>query len=122
MVTRQAVMDVLEGCYDPCCRERELSVVDMGLIHEVRVRGARVEIDMILTSGWCPSVAALNGMMTEAVAALPGVEEVAVEVLFDPVWTTDRLSPKAEAALSMPLEPLLEIRNRRVQGERRATA
>ena len=114
MVTRDAVYDVLAECYDPCCAERGISVVDMGLIEDVRVEDSNVSIDMVLTSGWCPSLVSLNNMMTEAVEMLDGVEEVAVRVVYEPVWSMDRLSPSARSKLQMDLTPLLPYREQRI--------
>lgn len=93
-------------------------MVDMGLIEDVRVEAERVEIDMVLTTGWCPFVAALNSSMMEEVARLPGVEDVEIRVVWEPVWTPERLSPEARARLEMPLEPLLPYRRRRLEAER----
>lgn len=114
MVSREAVYEVLAECYDPCCAERGISVVDMGLIEDVTVDGAHVEIAMVLTSGWCPSVVSLNQMMSEAVGRLDGVDGVDVAVVYEPVWTMERLSPSARAKLRMDLAPLLPYREQRI--------
>lgn len=108
------VMDALERCYDPCCRERGLSVVDMGLVESVRVDRSAVSIELVLTSGWCPSVAAIDGMIADEVGRVPGVESVQVEFAFDPVWTPERMSERARDALTLDLRPLEEYREARV--------
>ena len=46
---RQMVIRALEECYDPCCRDRKISVVDMGLIESVEIQGGNVSIEMVLT-------------------------------------------------------------------------
>jgi metal-sulfur cluster biosynthetic enzyme len=89
-VDRERVMTVLGTCYDACCREREISVVDMGLIEEVRVDRGRVEVDMVLTTGWCPFSVRMIGDIDRRLHALDGVEDVAVNVIWDPVWTPER--------------------------------
>lgn len=114
MVTKDEVMTALRDCYDPCCRDRGISVVDMGLIEDVRVNESNVYIDMLLTTGWCPFVANLFNLMEERVRQCEGVENVKVEVLWDPVWTMDRLSASARQALTLPLEPLLPLRAKRL--------
>lgn len=114
MVGRQDVMAALGELYDPCCAERGISLVDMGLIEQVEVTGSNVRVDMVLTSGWCPSVAVMNQMITEGVMTIDGVESVDVEVVFDPVWTPDRLSPDARAKLAMPMEQLIPYREARL--------
>ncbi|MGE4178079.1 MAG: metal-sulfur cluster assembly factor [Thermoleophilia bacterium] len=111
---RDAVMDVLRGVYDPCCADRGISIVDMGVVEDVRVDGGRVHVDLVLTTGWCPFVASMSDAIPAALRDLDGVEGVDVQVLFDPVWSPERLSPSAARALSMPLEELLPYRERRL--------
>jgi metal-sulfur cluster biosynthetic enzyme len=69
---------------------------------------------MLLTTGWCPFVANLYGTMEERVKQCEGVENVTVEVLWDPVWTMDRLSDSARRKLTLPLEELLPLRAERL--------
>jgi len=116
-VTRDDVMTALRDCYDPCCRDRGISVVDMGLIEDVRVEESDIHIDLLLTTGWCPFVANLFHMMEERVKQFEGVENVRVEVLWDPVWTMDRLSESARKALTLPLEQLLPLREKRLAAQ-----
>lgn len=113
-VTKDEVMMALRDCYDPCCRDREISVVDMGLIEDVRLEGTNIHIDMLLTTGWCPFVANLYSMMEERLKQCDGVENVKIEVLWDPVWTMDRLSKSARKKLSLPMEELLPLRQQRL--------
>lgn len=119
MINKEQVYLALRNCYDPCCRESKISVVDMGLIEEVHVEETAVKIDMVLTSGWCPFVGNLNGMIIDEVGKLDGVLQVDVEVVWDPVWTMDRLSDDAREKLTIPLEPLLPYREARIQSERK---
>ena len=122
MLNKERVMDVLSNCYDPCCKDREISVVDMGLIEEVHIHEGDVQIEMLLTTGWCPFVANLNSTMIEEVQKLEGVESVNVEVVWEPVWTMDRLSESARAKLTMSLEPLIPYREARLKREQMALA
>jgi len=108
------IVDALGDVYDPCCAERGLNVVDMGLVEDVHVEGSRVRVDLVLTTGWCPFVASLSATIPDRLRRLPGVEDVEVNVLWDPVWTNERLSPKARAELSMPLEQLIPYREGRL--------
>ena len=103
---RDTVMDVLRGVYDPCCADRGISIVDMGVVEDVHVVGGRVRVDLVLTTGWCPFVASMSDAIPAALRGLDGVESVDVEILWDPVWTPDRLSESARAKLTMPLEEL----------------
>ncbi len=120
MLSKETVMSALENCYDPCCKDRQISVVDMGLIEDVRIAEGRVAIDMVLTTGWCPFVANLNHVMIDEVGKIDGVEAVDVQVVWNPVWTMDRLSDAARAKLTLPLEPLVPYREARLARERAA--
>ncbi len=114
---REAVMRALEECYDPCCQDRRISVVDMGLIESVEIRGREVQIEMILTTGWCPFAARLLDMVKEKVGRLPEVGSVEVEVVWNPTWTPEKMSKSAREKLTMPLEKLAPLREARLRGE-----
>ena len=51
MIKKSEVIEALRDCYDPCCRDRGISVVDMGLIENVKVKGRKVYIEILLTTG-----------------------------------------------------------------------
>jgi metal-sulfur cluster biosynthetic enzyme len=114
---REMVIRALDECYDPCCRDRKISVVDMGLIESVEIQGAKVSIEMVLTSGWCPFAARLLEMIKEEVGKLPAVDAVDVEVVWDPTWTPERMSAGAREKLRLPLEKLAPLREARLRGE-----
>jgi metal-sulfur cluster biosynthetic enzyme len=114
---REVVIRALDECYDPCCRERRISVVDMGLIESIDIRGRDVKIEMVLTTGWCPFAARLLDMVKEEVGKLATVDSVEVEVVWDPAWTPERMSGSAREKLYMPLEKLAPLREARLRGE-----
>lgn len=118
-VGREAVIRALDNCYDPCCRDRRISVVDMGLIESIEIEDRMVSIEMVLTSGWCPFAARLLEMVDEEVGALAGVDEVNVEVVWDPTWTPERMSEGAREKLQLPMEQLIPLREARLRGEGR---
>jgi metal-sulfur cluster biosynthetic enzyme len=91
--------DALAGVYDPCCREKGISVIDMGLVRSVRVDQGIAHVELMLTSGWCPFAASVLTQVREQIAAQPGITDADVEITWDEAWTTDRLSPRARAAL-----------------------
>ena len=114
---REAVIRALDECYDPCCRDRRISVVDMGLIESVEIMGREVRIEMVLTTGWCPFASRLLEMVEEEVGKLSAVDAVEVEVVWDPAWTPERMSGSAREKLTMPLEKLAPLREARLRGE-----
>ena len=116
--SREAVIGALDNCYDPCCRDRKISVVDMGLIESIEIEDRRVGIEMVLTTGWCPFASRLLEMVTEEVGALSTVDSVEVDVVWDPTWTPERMSESARGKLRLPLEKLEPLRQARLRGER----
>jgi metal-sulfur cluster biosynthetic enzyme len=115
--SRAAVIGALDDCYDPCCRDRRISVIDMGLIESIEIVNRRVEIEMVLTTGWCPFASRPLEMVTEEVGALPTVDNVDVDVIWDPTWTPERMSESAREKLRLPLEELEPLREARLRGE-----
>jgi len=118
-ITPEQVLEVLQTCYDPCCKERSVSVVELGLIHGVKVaeNGHDVRIELLLTSGWCPFSTHLLQMIDQNVRAIEGVGEVDTEIVWNTVWTPERMSPGARAKLSLPMAQLLPLRQRRLERE-----
>lgn len=94
-----AVAEVLGDVFDPCCRDKGISVVDMGLLHRASIDAGVARVELLLTSGWCPFAATVLTEVEHAVSALPGVRSAAVEIVWDPAWTTERLSDSARAKL-----------------------
>ncbi|MEV0385162.1 metal-sulfur cluster assembly factor [Nonomuraea sp. NPDC050643] len=95
----QWASQALSGVYDPCCREKGISVVEMGLVRSVELSEGRARVELLLTSGWCPFAARVLTEVRERIEEQPGVREAEVEVVWDEVWTTERLSPRAAGLL-----------------------
>jgi metal-sulfur cluster biosynthetic enzyme len=95
----QWALDALSDVYDPCCQEKGISVVDMGLVRSVRASGDRVRVELLLTTGWCPFATRVLTEIADRIEAQPGVRSADVEVVWDEAWTTDRLSPRAASLL-----------------------
>ena len=118
-VTSEQVMEVLQTCYDPCCKERAVSVVEMGLIQGVNVadNGHDVRVELLLTSGWCPFSTHLLQMIDQHLHAIEGVGEVDTEIVWNTVWTPERMSESARQKLTLPMAQLLPLRQRRLERE-----
>lgn len=109
-----ALMEALRDVYDPCCADRGISIVDMGVVEDVQVEGSHVRVDLVPTTGLCPFVANMSTAIPERLRRLAGVESVDVRVVWEPVWTMERLSPSAREKLAMPLEELEPYREARL--------
>jgi len=101
----ERIVEALRGVVDPCCRERGISVVDMGLLADVRVDAEDAAIDIVLTSGWCPFQVDLLAEITAAVEALPEIGSASVRIVLDEVWSPERMSPPARDSLRLLPEP-----------------
>ena len=98
-------MRALSDVYDPCCREKGISVVDMGLLRSVAVRNGHARVELLLTSGWCPFATRVLTDVEDAIRTQPGVDSCAVEIVWDEAWTTDRLSESAVRKLRFLPDP-----------------
>ena len=93
------LVQVLKKVYDP---EIPCNIYDLGLIYAVEVTDEReVLLVMTLTAPGCPMAEELMNEVKDSVAAIEGVKSVSVELVFDPPWTTDRMSEEAKLELGM---------------------
>lgn len=89
-------MKILKECYDP---EIGISLVDLGLIYDVKIDKDKVKVKMTLTNPGCPMHATMAEDVKEKVSKMKGVKDVNVEVVFDPPWTPDKMSKEAKKML-----------------------
>ena len=93
------IVAALKTVYDP---EIPADIYELGLIYKVDIADDRkVVVDMTLTTPNCPSAAELPAMVENAVASVPGVGEVKVNLVWDPPWDPSRMSDEARVALNM---------------------
>jgi metal-sulfur cluster biosynthetic enzyme len=102
----ERILAALSTVYDPCCREKGISVVDMGLVHDVSVTDRHAKVDLLLTSGWCPFAARVLTEATERIEEVPGIDTAEVDVVWHTAWTTDRLSESARSKLRFLPDPV----------------
>jgi ring-1,2-phenylacetyl-CoA epoxidase subunit PaaD len=97
MVTEAAVWAALDGVKDP--EIPPVSVVDMGMVSRVVVEGDRVAIDMTPTFVGCPALDIIRRDVSAAVARVDGVAGVEVRFVFDPPWTSERITAQGRERL-----------------------
>ena len=98
VLTREDVMEALRDVYDP---EIPISVVDLGLIYDCQVAGGDVKVKMTLTFAGCGMGPYIAKQAEWRIAELENVDDVEVELFFDPPWTPDMISEKGKAQLGM---------------------
>jgi metal-sulfur cluster biosynthetic enzyme len=81
--------------------ELNLNVVDLGLIYEISVDGGDVQVDMTLTSPGCPAGPQIMGDVERVLKALPGVTNVAINLVWQPFWTPDKIEPRVRAYMGL---------------------
>ncbi len=97
--SEDAVIEAVRTVYDP---ELPVNLYDLGLIYRLDISAkGDVGIDMTLTAPACPVAGTMPLTVAQAVAAVPGVGEVEVRLVWDPPWTKDRMSEDARLALNL---------------------
>lgn len=98
MVTKEEILEALKEVYDP---EIPVDIVNLGLVYDVKIEDGKVKILMTLTAIGCPVGPLLVDMVKLRLLKLESVNEVEVELTFDPPWTPDKMSEEAKKKLGM---------------------
>jgi len=97
--SREAIVAALRTVYDP---EIPVDIYELGLIYEVEVDDeSAVQITMTLTSPMCPVAETLPPEVETKVRGVEGVEDVVLDLVWDPPWTPDMMSEAAKLDLGM---------------------
>lgn len=96
---KEQVIEVLRTCFDP---EIPVNIYDLGLIYEVDVDDeGKAYVKMTLTSPACPVAGSLPGEVEMRVAAVDGVSQAEVDLVWDPPWDQSMLSEAAKLQLGL---------------------
>ena len=99
IATKEDIIEATKTVYDP---EIPINIYDLGLVYDINQKdNGDIHIDMSLTAPGCPVAEILPQQVADAVAGLEGVGQVEVEVVWEPVWTIERLSDEAKMILEM---------------------
>ena len=96
MPTKEQVVDALRQVEDP---ELGMDIVDLGLMYDVELENGKVKVVHTLTSMGCPVGPMIQQQIDEVVRAFPGVDDVEVELTWDPPWTPEKMSEDAKFIL-----------------------
>ncbi|HVC78659.1 MAG TPA: iron-sulfur cluster assembly protein [Candidatus Micrarchaeaceae archaeon] len=97
-VKPEDVIEVLRQCYDP---EIPVNIVDLGLIYDIAIKPERVDIKMTLTALGCPMAADVMADVRDHLLTLPGISDAGVDIVYEPVWTPERMTEEARWELGM---------------------
>jgi len=99
VATEASVVEALRTVFDP---EIPVNIYDLGLIYKLAIAdNGAIAVDMTLTAPGCPVAGEMPGQVANAVAAVAGVGEVTVTLVWEPGWTPERMSEDARLALGM---------------------
>jgi len=96
MASTNDVLEALRQVEDP---ELGMDIVDLGLVYDVAIEGETAKVTYSLTSMGCPAGPLIAQDIDRAALEVPGVEQVELELTFDPPWTPDRMSDDAKFIL-----------------------
>lgn len=98
MVTKDEVFEALHQVEDP---ELGMDIVELGLLYDAEIEGPKVKVIHSLTSMGCPAGPMIQEDIHRVVSELPGVEDVEIELTWDPPWTPERMSEDAKFILGI---------------------
>lgn len=95
-LSEDVVRKALRKVKDP---EAGLNIIDLGLVYDVAIAEQKVHVKMTLTSPACPVGPQIMHEADTAVREVDGVDDVKIELVWDPYWTPERIDPKVRAYL-----------------------
>ncbi|HEU4990285.1 MAG TPA: metal-sulfur cluster assembly factor [Gemmatimonadaceae bacterium] len=81
--------------------ELNLNIMDLGLVYDVLVEDRTVVINMTLTSPGCPAGPQIMTDVERTVRAIAGVEDVVMNLVWEPYWTPDKIEPRVRAYMGL---------------------
>ncbi len=97
-VTKEAVIEAMKDVFDP---EIPVNVVDLGLVYDVEVHDSKVHVQMTLTAPGCGMGPMIAQQAEWRIAEVEGVQDVEVEMVFDPPWSPDRITEDGKKLLGL---------------------
>ena len=96
---KEQIVSEIKKIYDP---EIPVNIYELGLIYKIEIKEAKkVNIDMTLTSPNCPVAESLPKMVKNNILKLDGVDDVDLNLVWDPPWTKDKMSEAAKLELNL---------------------
>ena len=97
-LTEAAVRQALRQVKDP---ELDMNIIDLGLVYDVAIAKGDVHVNMTLTSPGCPAGPMITNDAYRVLRGLEGVQDVDIEIVWEPYWTPERMDPKVRALMGL---------------------
>ena len=94
MVSENEIKNALKEVFDP---ELGLNILDLGLVYEIKINHGTVHVKMTFTSPACPVGPMILADVKHKIGDLPGVQNVEIELTFEPMWGPEKASPEIQA-------------------------
>tara|TARA_B100000941_G_C28459596_1_gene529942 strand:- start:929 stop:1225 length:297 start_codon:yes stop_codon:yes gene_type:complete len=98
MDIKNKIIDEIKKIYDP---ELPVNIYELGLIYDIQVNGHKAEIKMTLTTPNCPVAESLPKEVKEGALQVNGIDEVNLELVWDPPWDKNMMSDAAKLELNL---------------------
>ena len=98
MSKKDQIIEEIRKIYDP---ELPVNIYELGLIYDIQVNGRKAEIKMTLTTPNCPVAGSLPKEVKEGAMQVEGIEDVDLELVWDPPWNKDMMSEAAKLELNL---------------------
>ena len=98
MELKEKIVSEIKKIYDP---ELPVNIYDLGLIYNINVIGSKAEIKMTLTTPNCPVAESLPKEVKESAMQVEEIDEVDLELVWDPPWNKDMMSDAAKLELNL---------------------
>ena len=98
MDVKNKIIEEIRKIYDP---EIPVNIYELGLIYDIKVDGSKAEIKMTLTTPNCPVAESLPKEVKEGAMQVEGIDDVDLQLVWDPPWTKDMMSDAAKLELNL---------------------
>ena len=98
MDIKNKIIAEIRKIYDP---ELPVNIYELGLIYDIKVNGSKAEIKMTLTTPNCPVAESLPKEVKEGAMQVEGIDDVSLELVWDPPWNKDMMSEAAKLELNL---------------------
>ena len=98
MDVKNKIIEEIRKIYDP---ELPVNIYELGIIYDIKVDGSKAEIKMTLTTPNCPVAESLPKEVKEGAMQVEGIDDVDLQLVWDPPWTKDMMSDAAKLELNL---------------------